>query len=1481
MFRKHITMRFLFFSLLTGFFILSASAQNSEFSNQPPRLIENMGQLSNSDGSAADQVLYYMNTPAIDFYITKDGVSYVFKKAISDEAFVADPLRPEESAPIKEVAWHRVDASLEGAQINPKNVEVVYSKQSTISIFNERVPQGLEHLRPVKSVTLKNVYPGIDWQFVAENDFLKYNFILHEGADVSAIKVQFKGQDKISLNNNSLLIETSLGSLKENPIVAFTSSGKTTDVQAVLTDATITYQCSEIPKLQNGETWIIDPPLVWGTYFGGSLNDRAIIMERNSNGYIYVLIETYSTDFPLLNQGGLSFYQGSLGGTVDVGISKFTEDGVLVWSCYYGGSGDDKPSNLFYNGTVLLIVGSSRSADFPTMSTGLPGAYYDNTLGGAQDGFVIAFTIGDARIWGTYLGGSSDYDNATDCTYNDMKIFVVGHTYTDFPLVAAAGAYNQSVTSDYDAFITEFNTTFAVTWSTLYGGSVIDNNVYCDIDSANRLVITFNTTSSDIPLNNTMPGSFSQAHAGGVDLGIAMFNNSRQLIWSTYYGSAGNEWANDVVCDQQSNWYFVGNSNHAGFPVVNSIGASFYQSTSGGLNDGVILKFDSVGQRLYSGFYGGNANDAALGITIDSKRNIYVVGYANSTLALQTYNPNDGSFYDGTQNGGADEFLMELDSNFTLKWATYVGGAGEDILMDVRVSPSDHVFAVGYTRSAAHPLLDMTPGTSYYDGVINAAGSTAYRDAIIMKFIPCPDDFNTIHFTDSVCEGETTLLYATGSHTYTWSTGSVNDSIQVVVPSDTAISIVATYLTCIERDTVTIVAKPLPVISFAGDSSVCLNDTMTLSANGGVNYVWENGTANDTVVFVPASSENFTIQVTNAYSCTSKDSVAITVHPLPVPGIAGPAQVCRLDTISIAASGGTSYVWNTSESTGSIDVSWPLTGTYDYWVIATDANNCADTAFHQIDVLALPEFSLGNDTTICAGTSIVLNTGVGGAAYSWNTGAASSSITINSALEYIATVTDANFCSWSDSIVVGVQPLPTITFSGDSVICYEDSIHLSAGGGVVYAWENGMTGSNIAFVPTGSDELSVSVTDAFLCTSVDSVAFTVLPLPVPVISGDSVVCRNDTASWTAAGGIDYVWSNTWTGATVSVPLQVQGTHIYYVIATGANGCSDTAFHQVLVHPLPEFSLGSDTTLCQGNSLLLAVSATATSYNWSTGETSSSISVNTANNYSAEATDVNNCHFSDTIQVAVIPWSNATITDIAYVCENAVPFDFNAAETGGVWSGNGISSTANGTFVASAAGVGFHNIIYTISGLCGDSDSSLIEVAEAPVGSFISTNETCQGAADGTLEINVSGGQTPYVYLLDTAYIADSNTGVAPGFYLLSVVDNRGCLWTDSVFILSEAFPCGEVDFYIPNIFSPNADGKNDILFVRSNFIDVLLFVVYDRYGEKVFETTDPLSGWDGTYQGQPVVAGVYYYYVRAGLRDGNSVEKEGNVTLQR
>jgi gliding motility-associated-like protein len=240
-----------------------------------------------------------------------------------------------------------------------------------------------------------------------------------------------------------------------------------------------------------------------------------------------------------------------------------------------------------------------------------------------------------------------------------------------------------------------------------------------------------------------------------------------------------------------------------------------------------------------------------------------------------------------------------------------------------------------------------------------------------------------------------------------------------------------------------------------------------------------------------------------------------------------------------------------------------------------------------------------------------------------------------------------------------------------------------------------------------------------------------------------------------------------------------------------------------------------------------------------------------------------------------------IDPVIPVCSNVNPFNLSATVLGGIWSGSGITSPGNGTFNASVAGPGEHDIVYSLGGQCGGSDTIQLLVNEAADLASTTSDETCTGANDGSLSITLSGGSPPYLIHWSNGSTSTNLTSLEPGEYSVTINDTKNCIIAETYDVLVGPKECGTPVIYIPNAFSPNDDGKNDVLLVRGKGIISLNLTIFDRWGNKVFDTNNQSIGWDGTYKNLPMAPAIFAYTLEAVMSSGEKVIKSGNISLIR
>ncbi|MDP4267580.1 MAG: T9SS type A sorting domain-containing protein [Bacteroidota bacterium] len=485
----------------------------------------------------------------------------------------------------------------------------------------------------------------------------------------------------------------------------------------------------------------------------------------------------------------------------------------------------------------------------------------------------------------------------------------------------------------------------------------------------------------------------------------------------------------------------------------------------------------------------------------------------------------------------------------------------------------------------------------------------------------------------TICNGMSTHLnpVSTGVD-YEWNF-MTNVSNPIVSPSvTTTYSLTVTANGCTASDYLVITVNTIPTVDAGPYQTICMGESVTLTASGGDNYTWSTGQNASTFTVTPNVATTF---VVTAYKngCTERDEVVVFVKPNPVD--AGPNQtICLGSSITLTASGSGTFYWSNGQTTKYNTVSPTIRTTY---TVTETLNGCTGTDAVVIETLPLPKASAGNDVTINPGESVTL-TGSGGSNYLWSNGSNNKTTVVSpiSNSIYQLTVID-NGCMSIDTIIVFVNGSSCTANAGSEVtICSGEKTVLNASGGLNYIWSNNSTTSQITISPTSTTTYIVTATFG-TCTATDDVVVTVSNAVPIVDAGDNkTICIGTSTNLIATGAATYSWfpaiglSQTAISNPVAIPSI---TTTYNVIGTSAQGC--TASDEVVVAVINlslNANAGPDVTIMPGNSVTLSATG-GINYSWSTGQTIASITVapTTVTSYVVTASN-NSCSATDGVAV---------------------------------------------------------------------------------------------------------------------------------------------------------------------------------------------------------------------------------------------------------
>jgi len=1218
--------------------------------------------------------------------------------------------------------------------------------------------------------------------------------------------------------------------------------------------------------------------LQWATYYGGSASEGARGVVTDAAGNVFMVGWTLSTNFPLNNPGGGTYYQGTNGGGRDAFVVKFNPAGAQVWSTYYGGNGNDIAHYITRDmATGMIFVGETESTNLPIQNPG-GGAYFQAANAGQKDAFIVKINNAGVRSWGTYYGGSTDDIARGTNVSAGGAIYVIGQTFsTNFPLAnPGSGAYYQptkggsAVTSD--VFYIRFTNPGTQVWSTYYGGNNMDDGCAIVSDNCGHIYATGNTESTDLPLQDPGNGAFYiPTKLFSDDVWFASFTPLNGMLWSTYCGTDGfDEKGTSLKIDNNGNlfivgyWCFYSNSN-AYLAVTGS-----YNKTNVDADDFFIAKIQiascSVNPFNFYLCYGSN--------TVITMPNLF-------NLTSPSYSIQPGSTVQASPN-----FTVSPAVNTT--YTLYITGFNSS---SVIVTHSTIANGTVYPAPVANPVVLNSTCTNTNNSVNIAVAFTPSGSAnYTTSWSPLPANFSTVN--SATASG---LVLGPNSATITTEHGCktvVNYSVSPIMQ-------IADFI----------------IINPSNDYTItCMNPNvlLTTSVTNGVplTFVWSPCSPT-----VAGPSYNFTTQCTGIVVGTSSTGCNVGKTFTVYQNYTAPVIAITPSVMNINCSAAPGTFTGTSNLGPNVTTNWfQIVGTSTVYVGAAQGTinifapgqpgiywfesvynltGCKTTQSVLVTAsIGVPVFTVTSSTNFtigCASTSItslqitsvitspVPNTPVNYTIMVPPVTSTPTTFSINPNLNgiivpgtYVVYVKDiTNNCISSQSISIIQNTIaPNIDFiqSLSILSCKDPSMVLngiSSNTNTSITWTVPATPSNsINPTPNHTVVINPAITGATnnitvvgiytvgainnhnKCVSSKTVQinqdvrlpkFTISALTNSVINcknADVVIVPIVTPTLAVALVPTYVWYPPVGGVFPGTSYNTTAAGSHTSISTSVvNGCTYTATYIVASDFIPPplsstmFTLDCATNPSVGIFATVAGTTTGFTYLWAvppgaltSNLTSSMLVTNLGGDYHVVVTNtLNGCETE-----IGIPVVNGSIT----ANFNATP-DFGFAPLQ----------------------VTFNNLSATSTG----------------ASSIIST----WGYGNGTVT------QTVYNTSPTSASYTSSGT-----FSVILKVKKGNCVDTAMRTIIVDL----PSKLEIPNVFTPNGDKANDVFRLIASNLNEIYIIIFDRWGTKVYELTSDTGnfGWDGkNLYGKDCSAGTYFYIIKATGKDGQEYDLKGNVSLFR
>ncbi len=1086
--------------------------------------------------------------------------------------------------------------------------------------------------------------------------------------------------------------------------------------------------------------------------------------------------------------------------------------------------------------------------------------------------------IDPVLVFCSYSGSTADNFGMTATPGTDGSFYAGGTTFNiGYPTTLGAYDVNFHGTPAYgitDVVITRYDSAgSSLIYSTYLGGTQAETVHSMIVNDSNELYIYGATGSADFPVTanafdtvfNGGPYLFFVYNGtkfnNGTDMYVAHFSaDGSQLFDCTYLGGSDNDGVNhtfdsvlvsgntymhpydtlqhnygdqyrgEIFLDKSGNVYVASSTRSADFPIING-----FDNTLSGNQDGIIVKLDSsLSSVLFSSYIGGSLEDAGYSVKVDSAYNVYVCG---GTVSPDF--PATSGVLSSTFNGGkADGYIIKIDSSGNnILAATYIGTTAYDQCYFIDLDYFGNVYTVGQTKGAMPITAGVynNPGSSIFIQKLQNDFSALYFSTVVGNGSTVAD-FSPTAFLVDRCEN----IYLSG-----WGGNILTSNTLTGMPL-TSNAIQSTtdgynfYFMALKRDAISLLYGSY----FGGGVS-------REHVDGGTSRFDKNGIIYQSICAGCGGNSDLPTtlgawsQTNNSSNCNN-GTMKFDFEIIPKAAFQpSSTSGCAPLTVTFAnfASSGDAYFWDfgngdTTSTEFNPVRTFSTPGTYQVTLIVTDSIcGIKDTAIQTITVYSPVTTDAGNNLVTCD-TVTLTATSTGG----------------------------ANQFIWSSNNL------------------FTDTLNQN------------LTDSTLQYFTTDSTWVYILATNGF-CSDTDSVYISTLFTPFSL----SFTCA-DTTLITAqingdTTGLQYTWQPPLNivGGQGTSQLQVLNPsvgQVYYLTVTNPANCSLT--DSIAVSPNVQVDAGANASTCDSTVVTATATGNASGYVWSSSNTFTDTIATGSSFTFSDTTGIywlyvyagnGFCDNYDSVRIEILPntpftLQNECIGDTLLVSALLLPGQYTY-----VWQPDSLIFSGQGTnevllFPDSTVWV---TLTVTNTYGCAYTDSVLVQTTGLSAADFtIDAQDDTVLLGNSTVITVLPAGDFSYTWIPvnATGNIVEV-TPEATTTYWVTISDSLGCSYRKQITIYAVDVICEEPYIYIPNAFTPNGDGKNDVLYLRGEYIDEMDLKIFDRWGELVFETDKPSVGWDGTYKGEPVEPAVFVYHLRVKCWGGEEFFKKGNITVIR